>query len=189
MPWPVEQKQNSRERILKSAIRLFSSRGFDGVSIGDVMRDAELTHGGFYAHFKSKQELYAEAIPAAARESFRSKVLPELSGRAMALGLIKHYLTPEHVDQSKPPCPLAFLVTDVANREADVRGAYRKAFKKAATLLDKQMAAEVPDSREKALALLALMVGGVAIAHAVDDEALEKSLLEACSSVGSSLLE
>ncbi|WP_161984427.1 TetR/AcrR family transcriptional regulator [Mariprofundus erugo] len=70
MSWPVQQKQISRNRILQSAIRLFSSRGFDGVSIADVMRDADLTHGAFYAHFKSKQQLYAEAIDLAASDSF-----------------------------------------------------------------------------------------------------------------------
>jgi len=189
MPWPAKHKQNSKERILQSAIKLFSSRGFDGVSIGDIMRDAELTHGGFYAHFSSKQELYAKVIPVAARKSFRSKVSPESSGKEMVHELIDHYLDSKHVDQSKPPCPLAFLVTDVANREEGVRSAYRKAFNKAASLLDKQMSADFPDSRNKAFALLAMMVGGVAIAHAVDDEELEKSLLEACNAVGASLIE
>jgi len=105
------------------------------------------------------------------------------------LELIDHYLDPAHVDQSKPPCPLAFLVTDVANREEGVRSAYRKAFKRAASLLDKQMSADLPDSRNKAFALLAMMVGGVAIAHAVDDKGLEKKLLEACNAVGASLIE
>ena len=62
MPWPKEQKQRSRERIVKSAYALFAARGYDNVTIGDVMREAQLTHGAFYSHFDSKQALYAEAI-------------------------------------------------------------------------------------------------------------------------------
>ncbi|WP_162559524.1 hypothetical protein [Mariprofundus erugo] len=85
--------------------------------------------------------------------------------------LIQQYLDPAHVDQSQSPCPLAFLVTDVANREADVRSTYGKAFKKAATPLDAQMAEDFADSRNRSLALLAMMIGGVAIARAVDDKA------------------
>ena len=189
MSCPAKQKQDSRNRILQSAIKLFSSRGFDGVSIGDIMCDAQLTHGGFYAHFKSKQELYAEAIPIAARQSFLSKISPESSGMEMLLDFIDHYLDPAHVDQSNPPCPLAFLVTDVANQEKGVRSAYRKAFKHATTLLDKQMAANLPDNRDKSLAILAMMVGGVAIARTVDDNDLENTLLKACHSVSTSLIE
>ena len=62
MPYSAEHKLQTRQRILESARRLFNSKGFAQVSIGEVMENAGLTHGGFYRHFKDKDELYAEAV-------------------------------------------------------------------------------------------------------------------------------
>jgi len=62
MPYSAKHKRETRQRILESARRLFNSRGFADVSIGEIMQDAGLTHGGFYRHFKDKGELYAEAV-------------------------------------------------------------------------------------------------------------------------------
>jgi TetR/AcrR family transcriptional repressor of nem operon len=190
MPWPTQQKQMSRKRILHSAAELFSARGFDNVSIGDVMESAELTHGGFYAHFSSKQELYAEAITVAARESALAKLPAENEADETALlkQLLSGYLNVSHVHQEQPPCPLAFLATDVANREIDVRNAYTKAFKRLVALINKLLPADTPARRSRALALSAMMIGGVAISRALNNESTVKSLLEACKTHGEELI-
>lgn len=186
MPWPKERKQRSRERILKSAFALFAARGYDSVTIADVMREAEMTHGAFYSHFESKQQLYAEAIAAGARESGAAKLAAvRESGDAGLAQLMKVYLDESHANDGESPCPLAFLTTDVANREEEVRGAYTRVFKGMARLIGRELPGECEN---RALAVAALMVGGVAIARALDDRKTASELLEACRSVGAELI-
>lgn len=189
MPWPKEKKQRSRERILKSAFSLFAARGYDNVTIGDVMREAQMTHGAFYSHFGSKQELYAEAITAGARESGAAKMAEVRDSVDRGLEqLLKVYLEESHARDAVTPCPLAFLATDVANREEEVRGAYTRVFKRLVRLIDRELLPSSDSSRDQALAIAALMVGGVAIARALDDRQTASALLKACQDVGGGLL-
>lgn len=189
MPWPSERKRKSREKILESAVKLFSSHGFDGVSIGAVMQDAQLTHGGFYTHFDSKQALYAEAVTTAAQASVREKLPDEpATGTSLLAQLLESYLDLAHVRQQRSPCPLAFLATDIANREADVRNAYTRVYKRLVAFMRRQLSSDTPDGRQKAFALSALMIGGVAISRALDDERTVQALLEACKSFGEELI-
>lgn len=185
MPWPSEQKARSREKIVQSAFGLFAARGYDGVTISDVMREAEMTHGAFYNHFNSKQELYAEAIGAGARASLLAKLMQTpLSDSERLMQMMQGYLNEAHVQQQHSPCPLAFLTTDVAKREEEVRGAYTQVFKRLIVFINKSLPADTPARRERALALAAMMIGGVAVARALDDERTVKQLLRACSAVG-----
>jgi TetR/AcrR family transcriptional repressor of nem operon len=189
MAWPSEQKSRTRERILASAVRLFSQHGFDGVSIGAVMRDARLTHGGFYTHFPSKQALYAEAVTAAARASALNKILPATPGRAIDLyRLLDGYLDMAHVRQELPPCPLAFLATDVANREAQVRSAYTRVFRRLVRFIARALPGDPGRRKARAQATAAMMIGGVALARALDDPREAESLLAACRHHGRRLL-
>ncbi len=189
MPWPTEQKQMTRERILGSAVKLFSARGFDNVTINDVMRDAQLTHGAFYAHFKSKHELYAGAITAATKNSILAKAQEKEGCENLNVTkLIAAYLDIDHVQQKNPPCPLAFLATDVANREEEVRLAYTKVYKDLIATLNKQLN-HLPSRKERILALSALMIGGVAISRALYDEQAVMDLLGACRKYGEELLD
>lgn len=145
MPWPSDQKRRSRKRILESAARLFSSNGFDNVSIADVMRGANLTQEAFYAHFRSKQELYAEAITASAREGAIARFSQgEAPGETPLLRFLAAYLDIAHVRGEQPPCPLAFLITDVANREDDVRAAYTRVYRRLVTLITRQLPVDIP---------------------------------------------
>ena len=186
MPWPKEQKQRSRERILKSAFSLFAARGFDNVTIADVMREAQMTHGAFYSHFGSKQELYAEAITNGARESAAARMAQQ---GAELSQLLASYLSETHVHETMSPCPLAFLATDVANREKEVRSAYTDVFKRLVGLIDKGLSPSSDASRRQALAIAAMMIGGVAVARALDDRQTASALLMACQDVGDGLLQ
>lgn len=189
MPWTRERKEQTRRKILESAVRLFSSRGFDNVSIGDVMQGADMTHGAFYAHFSSKQALYAEAILSAARASTAAKLVQERSeAQRLIEQLMAAYLDPGHVRQEQPPCPLAFLATDVANREEGVRSAYTQVFRRLVALLNKELPVDTPSRRNRALALAAMMIGGVAVSRALDDDAVVDSLLKACRELGGELI-
>ena len=188
MAWPRHQKQNTRQRILESAARLFSRHGYDNVSIGEVMRGAGLTHGSFYTHFPSKQALYAEAVTDAARASTLARLLA--TGEQQDLQrLLAGYLDISHVRQEQPPCPLAFLTTDVAIREHRVRGAYTRVFRRLVAFLRHGLSGPATDRRERAMAVAALMIGGVAVSRALDDEATAQALLAACRRFGGELLE
>ena len=170
MAWPVEHRHASRERILNSAGRLFTERGYAKVSIDQVMQSAGMTRGAFYAHFRSKKELYAAAIPAAARQRVGTRPLATDE-------LIRRYLSTEHVAGDNGGCPLAFLVTDIGQGDDQVQDAYTHVFRR---LVDRLSAADVAHTDADALRAAVLMVGGVAVARALNDPELVLEVLEAC---------
>ncbi|WP_319381817.1 TetR/AcrR family transcriptional regulator [Thiomicrorhabdus sp.] len=187
MAWSPEKKQLTRQRIVQSAAHLFTAKGFDGVSIDDIMRHAQLTRGGFYAHFPSKEALYSEAITSAASLSVASK-MPDaaLSDSQRLQQLLKAYLSEEHLNATRPYCPLAFLATDVAHQNDEVRGAYTKVYKRLAIYIADL--AEYSPNSERVLALTAMMIGGVALARSLNDERTRSKLLAACEKVGMQMI-
>src|SRR5437868_7121159 len=112
-----EQAAASRERILAAASRLFRERGLDGIGVADLMQDAGLTHGGFYGHFSSKEELMAEACANALGKSVqRWAKLAEREGARALEALLESYLSKEHRDNPGRGCALATLGADVARQ-------------------------------------------------------------------------
>ncbi len=187
MPYPSSHKPKTRERILQSAARLFSWQGFDKVSIDEVMADAGLTRGAFYSHFSDKSALYAEAIAYAAKQSQLAKYVPELPVDEGLRALVDVYLSHEHVGGQSFPCPLAFLVTDVSQRDPQVRNTYTRVYQGMVNRIGKLL--EEQPEREKRLAATAMMIGGVAIARALDDAQTRGELLTACRKFVPELLE
>lgn len=179
MPYSATHKQQTRQRILESARRLFNSKGFAEVSIGEVMENAGLTHGGFYRHFKHKDELYAEAVrwflceeaPKPWRRSRRNGRKPR------AERIIDSYFSLDHFDDSESCCPLIALPSDVARGGDGVKEAYQDVMEKLLVLLQADMAG--PQARERALAVVALCVGGLAAARGVADPGLAQDLRNA----------
>lgn len=179
MPWTDEHKLTTRKRILASAARLFTQKGFDNVSINSVMADAGLTRGAFYAHFSSKSELYAESILTAAMGG--KKLLQQLGSQALSFeSFIKGYLSLGHKTGEKAHCPLAFLVTDVSQRDDNVRNVYTQTFKGFVDKLSSSKQNQINLHSSKALQAAVLMIGGLAIARAINEEELVEQLLTAC---------
>ncbi len=191
MPYSSAHKQNSREQILRGAMSLFSRKGFANVSIDEVMAEAGMTRGAFYAHFKSKSALYAEAVMFAA---LNSEIVTRLNSDDTELSwfgrVVDGYLDMSHVELDVSPCPLAFLATDVASSDPEVRQAYTEVYKGLVELFDKnrpqRMAKRDPDLN---LAITALMIGGVAVSRALHDKALVKKLLKSCRTVAHQLAQ
>lgn len=193
MAWPKRKKQTTKRRILISAAHLFTQKGYDQVSITEVMRHANLTHGGFYAHFDSKQSLYAEAIQIAARNSFFAKMPQAQQAPLDDADLMRHllngYLSPMHLASEQPSCPLAFLVTDAAHQNQKIRHSYTQTYRALVKRIGKWMPWQTTsadatethtDLDERALAFSAMMIGGVAIAKTLNDPAMAERLLTAC---------
>lgn len=174
MGWSASHKQSTRNAILDAAASLFTQLGYEQVGVNQVMEAAGLTRGAFYTHFKSKAALYAEAIPHAARRAQQALLnsLPKRPGRQ---ALIDGYLSEAHRQGESLGCPLAFLTTDVSQREPEVRAAYTNVFRGFIDQFSK-----TPEKRQAAIKASVLMIGGMAIARALDDDELVRELFEVC---------
>ncbi|SDK51569.1 TetR/AcrR family transcriptional regulator [Billgrantia gudaonensis] len=182
MPWSEDRKPHTRARILQAAARLFTRHGFDGTSIDTIMQQAGLTRGAFYAHFASKGELYAMALRHAAQEG-AARVEQESDPCArMAL-----YLSETHLYSEDLLCPLACLVSDVAQQEERVRETYTRLLEGFIAFYAGQSEPDSP-ARRQALQQAVTMIGGMAIARTLTDPALADELLEACRELASSLI-
>jgi len=161
-----EEAARTRQDAVEAASRLFRERGLESVSVADVMSKLGMTTGGFYRHFESKDALAAEACAAAlvgsalARDPTRS--LEALVGK---------YLSKAHRDNPAEGCPLPALASDMRRQPAKVREAYTDGVRDAL----KRISQAAPGADAKAL--LAGMVGAVALARAVDDEDLSEAIL------------
>lgn len=179
MPWGPEQKQQSRERILSSAARLFTQHGFDHVGINEVMTDAGMTRGAFYAHFSSKAELYAESIVTAAQNA-HVNAKAQLGPAADLKQMVSGYLSEEHRNGEAINCPLALLITDMGQRDDTVREAYTRVFKGFVNVMAQSAESTSVDAQKHALQHAVLLVGGMAISKAINDDEFAATLLAAC---------
>ncbi len=177
--YPKEHKAETRKRIVSAAARLFRQRGYDGVGVDAVMNEAGLTAGGFYAHFPSKEALFAEAMVTALGGE---KNLRASSRRAAAddplRDLIFSYLSRTHRDQVADGCPLPALTTDVARASHSTREIYEQKFLSSLNNIEAVLPAGA--DRDMALAVIAQCVGGLMISRAVKDEELSNRILKAC---------
>ena len=170
-----DRKNKTRQRILNTAARLFSRNGFSEITIGEIMTAAGLTHGGFYRHFNSKDELYAEAV-----RHFLCKETPEpwqkssgdacLADQPFARSVVDAYLSRDHLDDLDGSCPLIGLPSDVARSSPFVKAAYREVAESMIRVFESNLNA--PDAHQQALILVALCVGAMVLARAVDDQLL-----------------
>jgi len=168
MRYPVEETAAKHERIVKEASRLFRERGFEDVSVGEVMKAAGLTHGAFYAHFGSKEELQAAAVAYGQEVSLdrlqRSK--RKKSKRSFA----DRYLSRWHRDNPGDGCTMAALAQEVARSTPELKAAFEHG-------LENFLSAKGAD-RKEAIFWTAAMMGGVVLARAVQDSRLSDEILE-----------
>src|SRR5262252_1166702 len=123
MRYGPAHKQQTRERIVRAAARRFRSRGSENAAIGDLMRDLRLTHGGFYRHFESKEDLFAEAFEQSLKEledRFTNAIEQAAPGGELK-ALIDAYLDVDHLDDVAGGCPVAALASEVARRPHGAR--------------------------------------------------------------------
>lgn len=169
-------KAASHERIVKTASRRMRRDGIDSVSVAELMNEAGLTHGGFYRHFGSRDDLVAEAIDTAlAHGSERVQAAAKLGGPAALAAIIDGYLSPLHRDKPETGCAVAALPADIAHANPHARAAYSRQVRSYVDLLAELTPASDPD---EAQFVLATLVGALVLARAVDDRGLSDEILE-----------
>src|SRR5438094_355591 len=131
MRYSADHKQHTHERIVRAAARRFRSRGSEGAVIGDLMRDLRLTHGGFYRHFKSKEDLFAEAFGESLKEvGDRVTGAMEQAPPGEELKTLIHaYLDFDHLNDVAGGCPVAALASEVARRPRATRRPFLQALR------------------------------------------------------------
>ena len=169
-----EQAAGNRAKIVDVAARLFRQKGFDGVGLDEIMREAGLTHGGFYRHFASKDDLAAEALTKAlVRGTEKLSRFTDLNGYVVA------YLSDVHCADRGDGCGLAALGSDVAREGAGVRRALTDYVAARLGWIAALFGGSAAARRKRAIATLSGMVGALILARAVDDPALSKEILAA----------
>jgi TetR/AcrR family transcriptional repressor of nem operon len=176
-----EQCQQNRERILEAAGRLFRERGFESVGVADVMRAAGLTHGGFYGHFKSKDDLIAQAAgDSCGKVLERWRQIVYADGEGALAALAQTYLSPEHRDGPGAGCLAAALGPEIARRPAPARGAVTESLKRIVGFLESVVpGASEAARRKQAIATYAGWIGAMVLARMSDDDAFSREVLAA----------
>jgi len=164
-----EQMAEHRRKILESAGKLFRAKGFDAVTVAEVMQAAGLTHGGFYGHFKSKDDLIAETLLYAFKPG-------ETSGDLKAF--TKSYLSPRHRDDFADGCSTAGLAAETIRQAPAVRTAMTAGLADTIERLSRQTAGKSAAARRrKAIGQWAAMVGALVLARSSDDIKLSDEIL------------
>lgn len=173
------QVRENRARIVEKASKLFRERGYDGVSVADLMAAAGFTHGGFYKHFSSKADLMAEAAACGFSQSAAN------TADADPATILTEYLSRQHRDKLGHGCTLAALSGDAARQSASVRKTFAEGIERQLTTLARDAAASGQDgarrARAQGIATLAQAVGALVLSRACpDDSPLADEILEVC---------
>jgi TetR/AcrR family transcriptional regulator, transcriptional repressor for nem operon len=179
MRYPAGQKPETRQRMLCAAARGFRSRGRDGVAISDLMRELNLTHGGFYRHFRSKEQLFAAAIGYSV-EDVAGKLVRAAEGAPRGGELrtiIETYLSAWHCANLGEGCPVAALATEIS-RDPEASGAFDTALRGYQAALLKYLPGGSADERKRNfLVLFSGLAGALTMARATEDNELRRQIL------------
>ena len=176
------RKEATHERIVGAAARAIRRSGYSGTGVADIMKDVGLTHGGFYAHFASREAMLAEAADQAGAESVArlTHVAAAVPPQQALRSVIQAYLSKEHVEDAETGCPVAALGSEMPRQASKVRRAATRRIKEVIDLVARHSPHQgEPGAYEHALVTVATMVGALVLARAVDDPKLSKALREA----------
>jgi AcrR family transcriptional regulator len=165
------KKEETHARIVEHAAKALRSAGYDGVSVAEIMKDAGLTHGGFYAHFPSRDALVVEALERATEQS-----IANLESSEDLETFAARYLSDAHVKKPELGCALAALGSETRRQPRAVRALATKNTETMTTLIKDLIAGKDED---EARVLVSALVGAMVIARAVDDPKTSKSVRDA----------
>ena len=180
MRYSPEHKSETHDRIVKKAAEEFRRNGLEGIGINNLMSALGLTHGGFYAHFPSKDSLIGDASVCILEENLARMVgVAEAapSGKAVQ-AILDYYLSPQHRDNPAMGCVLPSLASELARKPKDVRRHFTKTLESAFDRLAALMPGRTQDKRkDQAIAFFTAMAGAILVARAVSDPALSDRIL------------
>lgn len=180
MRYSETHKAETRDRVLKEAAKEIRAKGPDNVAVSGIMARAGLTHGGFYAHFPSKDALVKEAIGTMFADARKRTERIDAAGEPMQVlrAYVDFYLSPAHRDSRDRGCPLPTLSGDFARSQLATRERFGAGVEGIAGRLAAPLATlGYADPQAESHALIAQLVGGVALARAVGDPALSDAML------------
>ena len=164
-----EQMAQNRTHILDAATELFREKGFDAVTVAEVMKAAGLTHGGFYGHFSSKEDLIAKALDHVFKvDSSAPFDLSDYVGR---------YLSPLHRDNPGKGCPTAGMVAETRHQSEAARHAMGEGTRAQIDRISAEFSGDPAERRRLAIVSWAAMVGAMMIARGIHDQKLSEELL------------
>ena len=176
------RKEATHERIVEVAARVIRRSGYDGTGVADIMKEAGLTHGGFYAHFESRDALLAEAGDRAGAEAVAraARVAAEAPAGQALQAMMQAYLSPQHIDAIENGCPVSALGSEMHRQAPEVRRAATIHIKEMIDLFARQMPDwGQPQAHERAMALVCALIGTTTLARAVDDPKLSLAVCAA----------
>jgi TetR/AcrR family transcriptional repressor of nem operon len=176
---PHTRKEATHERIVEAAARAIRRSGYGGTGVADIMKEAGLTHGGFYAHFDSRDALLAEAAGRAAADTVdaSARIAAAAPPDKALEAMVRAYLSREHVAAIETGCAVAALGSEMPRQAPEVRRAATRGIKEMIDLIARQS----PDwgqagAHERALVTAATMVGALVLARAVDEPKLSDAI-------------
>ena len=175
------RKEMTHTRIVETAARAIRRSGYDGTGVADIMKEAGLTHGGFYAHFSSRDAMLAEAADRAGEDTIAiaKKVLAEVPEDQALQALMHVYLSNEHMANIETGCSLAALGSEMPRQASEVRKASTCRVKEMVALIKSRLPDDESEANEKALVMFSTMVGTLLLARAVDDPELSEAFRQA----------
>ena len=176
----TSRKETTHKRIVETAARAIRRSGYDGTGVADIMKEAGLTHGGFYAHFSSRDAMLAEAADLAGADtiSIAERIFSEAPPEQALVTLMKAYLSDEHMANIESGCALAALGSEMPRQAPEVRKASTRRIKEMIALVEHRLA-DHPDAHAQALVMISSMVGALMLARAVDEPELGQAFRQA----------
>ena len=165
-----EEAAQTRRRIVEAASCEFRKNGIVATGLSDLMKAAGLTHGGFYKHFASKDELVAEATTAAL-----DALLEGMAAHPTVRAAVAAYLSTRHRDNRASGCPLAAIGSELSRTDKKTREAATEGFKRLVAVLAGK--SKTQDARRRALVAVATMIGAVTMSRVVTDPGLSAEIL------------
>lgn len=179
MRYSQDHKRQTHERMVQVASRKFRERGFDGVSIGELMAELQLTHGGFYRHFSNKEHLYTEVLTFSIDDVLTRLVAHSADSQLTLKDVIHAYLSVDHCEGIAHGCPVAALSSDIARQSTDVQQSFDTSLQ---VYMDRflpfMQGSSTAEKRQQFFVLFSGMAGALSVARAVSDQALRDAILE-----------
>lgn len=175
----TRSKEATHDRIVEVAARAIRRSGYNGTGVADIMKEAGLTHGGFYAHFSSREAMLAEAAERAGSEGvvMMERIAASLPPQKALQAMMRAYLSKEHLEGIETGCAVAALGSEMPRQVPEVRRAATRRIKEMIDLVARQSPDwGQPGAHERALFTVATMVGALVLARAVDEPRLSDGL-------------